>query len=330
MGIIIVAVLGLAVNILGLFMFHGHGGHSHGGHSHGHSHGVHHHGADEHEHKHAFEELAEHATSTTATPRSFSPTEDGEVALDPEMEEELRAVHEVRNILPQCFWYQGSCIQRMRQAAQQQRSPSPRDHRESPVPVRVRTERKKKADLNLHSVFLHVLGDALGSVGVLISGFCIMFMPTTWAIRSYIDPTVSVLIALILLKSSIPVVKQASRILLQAVPDNVNLTEVRSELEDVDGVLNVHDLHCWLLADSMVIASLHVLIKPDGDFMRIMQRFKKILHRHNIHSWTIQPEFGDGTDATVREKTSWFSVFCLLHLSCYQCLFIVPYCFHLW
>jgi len=158
--------------------------------------------------------------------------------------------------------------------------------------VQVHTEhRARKANINLHSVFLHVLGDALGSVGVLISGFCIMFMPESWTIRKYIDPTISILISLILLKSSLPVVKQASRILLQAVPDNVNLSEVRAELEEVDGVVNVHDLHCWLLVDSLIIASLHVRVKRDVDFMRLMQSFRKILHRHNIHSWTIQPEY---------------------------------------
>jgi len=95
LGIIIVAALGLVVNILGLFMFHGHGGHSHG-HGHGHGHGgrtrdaphVHKHGPHEHVHKHPFEEIVEPSSETLDT---IDEADD----VDPEMEEELKAVQEV-------------------------------------------------------------------------------------------------------------------------------------------------------------------------------------------------------------------------------------------
>jgi zinc transporter 1 len=100
-----------------------------------------------------------------------------------------------------------------------------------------------QGNVNLHGVFLHVLGDALGSVGVLISGLCLLLMPWSWKV--YIDPIISLLIAGIILYSTIPLVRHTARIVLQGVPENVDLSALRAALRALPGVQGVHELHCW-------------------------------------------------------------------------------------
>eukprot|EP00047_Mylnosiga_fluctuans_P024229 m.156343 g.156343 ORF g.156343 m.156343 type:complete len:405 (+) comp9802_c1_seq3:4875-6089(+) len=149
----------------------------------------------------------------------------------------------------------------------------------------------KSADLNLQGVFIHVAGDALGSVGVMISGLIVLNLDSQWTM--YVDPAVSVLIALIILFGSIPLVKKSGRILLQGTPKHIDLSEVAQTIEKVDGVVSLHELHCWLLGDNTAIASVHIKCIQDGNVMEIVRAAKENLHALGIHSATIQPEFSD-------------------------------------
>ena len=86
-------------------------------------------------------------------------------------------------------------------------------------------------------------------------------------------------------------VKSASYILMQGVPSHVSLDAVRDAIRDVDGVVSVHELHVWQLSESTVVASVHVLISPGVDYMECATGIREALHRHGIHSVTIQPEW---------------------------------------
>ncbi|ORY29010.1 cation efflux protein [Naematelia encephala] len=143
--------------------------------------------------------------------------------------------------------------------------------------------------MNMRGVFLHVMGDALGNVGVIAAGLVIWFCHGRWTL--YFDPGVSLAITCIIFSSALPLVKSASYILLQGVPSHVSLDAVKSSIHGVPGVVSVHELHVWQLSESTIVASVHVLISPGWDYMDAASGIREAMHQHGIHSVTIQPEF---------------------------------------
>ena len=150
-------------------------------------------------------------------------------------------------------------------------------------------------DLNMRGIFLHVMGDALGNIGVIASALVIWL--TDWSFRYYFDPAISLLITCIILASAIPLCKAASRILLQATPPHIDVDHIREDIEDLPGIVGCHHLHVWQLSDTKLVASLHVQVdfefKGEGSarYMELAQAIRKCLHEYGIHSSTIQPEF---------------------------------------
>ncbi|KAJ7289119.1 cation efflux protein [Mycena rebaudengoi] len=143
--------------------------------------------------------------------------------------------------------------------------------------------------MNMRALVLHVLGDALGNVGVIATGLVIW--KTSWSFKFYFDPIISLVITVIIFSSALPLVRSASFVLLQGVPSTISLDSVRAAILEVDGVLSLHELHIWQLSESKNIASVHVLASRNLDFMPIAANIRKALHDHGIHSSTIQPEY---------------------------------------
>lgn len=150
-------------------------------------------------------------------------------------------------------------------------------------------------DLNMRGVFLHVMGDALGNIGVIGTALFIWLTDFSW--RFYADPAVSLIITVIILLSAIPLCKAASRILLQAVPENMSIDDITEDITDLDGIISCHHLHVWQLSDTKLVASLHVQVdfdfKGEGSarYMDLARQIRECLHEYGIHSSTIQPEF---------------------------------------
>ncbi|KAF2682536.1 zinc/cadmium resistance protein-like protein [Lentithecium fluviatile CBS 122367] len=150
-------------------------------------------------------------------------------------------------------------------------------------------------DLNMRGVFLHVLGDALGNIGVIGSGLFIWLTRFSW--RFYADPIISLIITVIILASAVPLCKAASRILLQAVPEDLSIDDIKDDITELDGIVSCHHLHVWQLSGTKHIASLHVQVdfdfKGEGSarYMDLAREIRKCLHEYGIHSSTIQPEF---------------------------------------
>lgn len=155
-------------------------------------------------------------------------------------------------------------------------------------------------DLNMKGVFLHVMGDALGNIGVIASALFIWLTDYTW--RFYVDPGVSLVITVIILCSAIPLCKAASRILLQAVPAGLSIDHIQEDINSIRGVISSHHLHVWQLSDTKLVASLHIQIgseiKDEGSdsYMELAKEVRRCLHAYGIHSSTIQPEFVTGSD----------------------------------
>ncbi|MCJ1397000.1 hypothetical protein MMC11_000192 [Xylographa trunciseda] len=150
-------------------------------------------------------------------------------------------------------------------------------------------------DLNMRGVFLHVMGDALGNIGVIASALVIWLTDYSW--RFYSDPAISLIITIIILGSAIPLCRAASRILLQAVPAGISVDEIKEDIEKLPGILSCHHLHVWQLSDTKMVASLHVQIEFDfkgegsARYMQLAVAVRHCLHEYGIHSSTIQPEF---------------------------------------
>ncbi|WEW60010.1 Zinc resistance conferring protein [Emydomyces testavorans] len=155
-------------------------------------------------------------------------------------------------------------------------------------------------DLNMRGVFLHVMGDALGNLGVIASALVIWLTSYSW--RYYVDPGVSLFITAIILWSAIPLCKAASRILLQAVPAGLSIDHIIEDIESLPGVISCHHLHVWQLSDTKLVSSLHIQvshdIKGEGSdrYMALARDVRECLHAYGIHSSTIQPEFYPDSD----------------------------------
>jgi zinc transporter 1 len=143
--------------------------------------------------------------------------------------------------------------------------------------------------MNMRALVLHVLGDALGNVGVIATGLIIWL--SSWTFKYYCDPIISLLITVIIFSSALPLVRSASFILLQGVPSTVSLDEVKDAILAIDGVLSLHELHVWQLSESKIVASVHVMASRNHDFMPVAAKIRKALHHLGIHSSTIQPEY---------------------------------------
>lgn len=110
-------------------------------------------------------------------------------------------------------------------------------------------------DVNIRSVFLHMLGDTLSTAAVIAGGAGILFTGMMW-----IDPLLSILIAAMILWSSIGIIRETLNILLEGTPRNLQLESVREAMQSVAGVLNVHDLHIWSLGSQSHALASHVTI----------------------------------------------------------------------
>ena len=150
-------------------------------------------------------------------------------------------------------------------------------------------------DMGMNAMILHVLGDALGNVGVIVTALIIWL--TDWPGRYYADPAVSLFITLIILRSALPLTLATSRILLQATPDHIEVNDVKKDIQNLPGIVSCHHVHVWQLSDTNVVASMHIQVafpisEEGGErYMELSRLVRQCLHAYGIHSATIQPEF---------------------------------------
>ncbi|RPA90332.1 cation efflux protein [Choiromyces venosus 120613-1] len=271
---------GLVSNILGLFLFHDHS-HSHGGDSHDHdvergligeeSAAA---GHEHHKHTHG---LRGHI---------HDPAEDDSGDIDDILPDTVVASSHTRA-------YSRSCHQDHNHAKPKEKKSSHSHH-----------------NLNMRGVFLHVLGDALGNVGVMSVAGALLLLPETIWWRHLLDPSISLLITIIIFSSALPLCKSASKILLQGVPKGISLEEVKEDIASIQGVESVHELHIWQLSDVKMIASLHIQIAFDpeceggGRYMQLANAVRTCLHAYGIHSSTIQPEYTKEEEAVASRSGS--------------------------
>ena len=152
-------------------------------------------------------------------------------------------------------------------------------------------------DLNVRSAFLHVLGDALASIGVIAAGVVIAL--TGWTL---VDPLVSVLIGVIILIGSGRVLRESLHILIEGMPTGLTATAVAEAMGRVAGIGEVHDLHVWTVSPGYVALSAHVVLTDQSlsQSQGVMDRLKQTLaERFGIEHTTIQFECANCGQCTV-------------------------------
>ena len=143
-------------------------------------------------------------------------------------------------------------------------------------------------DVNIRSVFIHMLGDTLSTAAVIAGGLAILLTSATW-----IDPSLSLAIAALILWSSLAIVRETLNILLEGTPRGISLIDIRTTLSAIEGVEDVHDLHVWSLASNSHALSSHVTIAdiPPSESNLILDRINGVLReRFRIYHTTLQFE----------------------------------------
>ncbi|WP_173079208.1 cation diffusion facilitator family transporter [Phytohabitans rumicis] len=151
-----------------------------------------------------------------------------------------------------------------------------------------------KESLNVRGAYLEVLGDLLGSAGVIVAAAVIAL--TDWW---YADPIVAVAVGLFILPRTWKLARAAVRILVQAAPEHVDVTAVQTRLAAVPGVCDVHDLHVWTLTSGMDVASAHLTLDPAAQVGPVLVAAREALHDDfDIAHATLQVEPAESCQET--------------------------------
>ena len=144
-----------------------------------------------------------------------------------------------------------------------------------------------KDNLNVQGAAVHVLGDLLGSIAAIAAGVVIYM--TGWM---PIDPLLSVLVALLVLRSAVSIVRKSSHILLEGAPEWLDVEALRSDLSAaVPAVRDVHHVHAWMLTQERALMTLHAVIDRDADPAQALTNIQKHLQQvHGIDHATVQIE----------------------------------------
>jgi len=145
-----------------------------------------------------------------------------------------------------------------------------------------------KDNMNIRSAYLHLFSDAISSVGVIIGGIFIYYYQIYW-----IDPVITVLISLYIIKESWEIVKEAIRILMMAAPDEISIQKIEEEIVKIDGIDSIHHVHFWKVNEKDIHFEAHVKVE---DMMvskteLLLEKVEKLLHdKFDIGHVTLQFE----------------------------------------
>lgn len=150
-----------------------------------------------------------------------------------------------------------------------------------------------RGDINIRGAFLHMAADAGISLGVVLAGVAIYFTRLTW-----IDPAISILVAVVIFIGTWELFREAVRLSLQAVPKNIDLDDVEAYLENLPGIEGLHDLHIWPMSTSETALTVH-LLRPEstGDDEFLAKVSNELHERFGIEHVTIQLERSEWAEA---------------------------------
>ena len=145
--------------------------------------------------------------------------------------------------------------------------------------------KQQKHDINTRGAFLHMAADTLVSAGVVVSGIAISLTGF-----SVIDPIVSLLIAMVILVSTWKLLAESLRMSIDAVPENIDIDEIRGIMSSGEGVTDIHHLHIWPISTTEIALTAHVVIDDLSRMEEIKENLKHSLHGHGISHSTLEIE----------------------------------------
>ena len=150
-----------------------------------------------------------------------------------------------------------------------------------------------RENLNIQGAALHVLGDLLGSIAAIVAALVIFW--TGW---TPIDPLLSLLVALLILRSAWLLVRKSGHILLEGTPDWLDVEQLRSELTAaIPEVENIHHVHCWMLTQERPLLTMHARLRAGADHYEVLLAIRRVLERdYGIGHATIQIEPAHSAD----------------------------------
>jgi len=145
-----------------------------------------------------------------------------------------------------------------------------------------------KHDINIRSAYLHMVGDAISALGVVVAGVLVLVTHSTMA-----DPIVSLMIAALILYSSYDVLRESTTVLLEGTPTSMDMPALIATIEGVAGVLDVHDLHVWMVGPGVIACSCHIVVAEQSvrEGQQVLRSVAhSIEHEFRITHSTIQVE----------------------------------------
>lgn len=163
-------------------------------------------------------------------------------------------------------------------------------------------QKNKNHNINIKAAYLHLLGDTLSSVAVIIGGLAILFWNIVW-----IDPLITVLVGVYIIYHTWDVLKQSVDILMQGTPRNIDIDSLVSEIEAIEQVRDIHHLHIWQLNDEQVHFEAHINATENIDMItatELRQKINKVLQHYNIHHSTLQMGYNccDGNEELIVDE----------------------------
>lgn len=141
------------------------------------------------------------------------------------------------------------------------------------------------ASLNLRGAYLHVLGDLLGSVAVVVAALLVRF--TGWLVA---DPIASLLMTLLIVRGAWQLVRESVDVLLESTPAHISVGAVRKQLEAIPGIESVHDLHVWTVTSGVVAMSVHAIVREPERHQHVLEHVHDAMRLFGIQHVTVQLE----------------------------------------
>ena len=148
--------------------------------------------------------------------------------------------------------------------------------------------KSKESDINVKSAYLHLMSDAVVSLGIVVAGIAIYYLKWFW-----LDPAISIVIAIIILLSTWQLLKNSLRLSLDGVPSNIGMADVKKAALKIDGVKDIHHIHIWAMSTQENALTAHLVLENNTSFIqekKIKEELKHVLQHLNIHHVTLETE----------------------------------------
>lgn len=156
--------------------------------------------------------------------------------------------------------------------------------------------KSKESDINVRSAYLHLMSDAIVSLGIVIAGIAMYYLKWFW-----LDPAISIVIAIIILLSTWQLLKDSLRLSLDGVPADIEMEDVKAAAIKINGVKDIHHIHIWAMSTQENALTAHLVLSADIDLQqeqKIKHDLKHLLQHKNIQHVTLETEREDDDCAT--------------------------------